>query len=158
MSRLRAMAVGVLTLAVIGGAAGCAADRFQQAVDNATASVRRQAGLARDEMAAILREPGDPPGLVDRLSNALSRAPIDGTVFHTDQAADAVTIDAAFTERSQAGGGLSYENATVRLCVRLQGAVGPHAHVDVADTACGPSLPTEDPDAGRVDRVVTWMP
>jgi hypothetical protein len=63
----------------------------------------------------------------------------------------AVVLDLVFRDQADAGGGLSYAQAVVQLCVRVTGTPGPGAQVRLADLACPASLAMP----GLVDHQVT---
>ena len=156
--RMVAGGAAVLLAAI---AAGCGAtDPRQQALDSATAAVRADARQARAEVESVLRDPGtsqEPP--VDRAARVLLEQigkSSGGRVVRTSTRADGtVDLEGTFIELRDSGGGLSYEQAAVLLCVRLTGRPGPQAVVELTDAPCPTNATSKPPDFGSIDKIVT---
>jgi hypothetical protein len=155
----RAMVGGLLAALLVAGC-GAIPDPERQARDAATDRVRTRALRFGTEVWAGLRATDaagaaevvrrstrllggfDGPGGGGSAAGVLATEVGDG---------GAVRLDLAFRDQADAGGGLSYTQATVLLCVRLTGAPGPAGEVRLADLACPPALV----EPGVVDQVVT---
>ena len=130
------MAGGAL-IVLVATIAGCGTfmNSRQQALDKATAAVRAAAEQARVEQISktsggrVVRKAAGPDGTVD----------LEGT----------------FIELRNSGGGGSYEDAAVLLCVRLSGKPGPQARVELADAPCPTNPTSRPPNFGSIDKIVT---
>jgi hypothetical protein len=66
-----------------------------------------------------------------------------------------VDLEGTFIELRNSGGGGSYEDAAVLLCVRLSGKPGPQARVELADAPCPTNPTSRPPNFGSIDKIVT---
>jgi hypothetical protein len=152
---------GALVVLLVAIASGCRTmDSRQQALDIATAAVRADAHTARDEVEATLRTPAtgqEQP--IDRaaqvLQEEISKSSGGRVVRKAARPDGTVDLEATFIELADSGGGLSYEQAAVLLCVRLTGRPGPQATVELADAPCPTNPTSRPPDFGSIDKVVT---
>jgi hypothetical protein len=81
---------------------------------------------------------------------------IGGRVARTSTRPDGtVDLEGTFIEHRDSGGGLSYEQAAVLLCVRLSGKPGPQAEVELADAPCPTNVTSKPPNFGSIDKIVT---
>lgn len=141
-------------------AAGNVLDPRQQALDKATAAVRaaRRAGAGRGR--GHPARPGYGPGPARR-----PRRPGAGRADQQDHGGRVVrkaagpdgTVDpeGTFIELRNSGGGGSYEDVAVLLCVRLSGKPGPQARVELADAPCPTNPTSRPPNFGSIDKIVT---
>jgi hypothetical protein len=158
---LRLVAGGALFV-LLAAVAGCGTfmNPRQQALDKATAAVRAAAEQARVEVEATLRDPGtgqEQP--VDRAARVLSEQiskTSGGRVVRKAAGPDGtVDLEGTFIELRNSGGGGSYEDAAVLLCVRLTGKPGPQATVEISDAPCPPNPTSRPPNFGSIDRIAT---
>jgi hypothetical protein len=131
---------------VLAGTAACGdpLDPRPRARDNAAKTARAGAAAAQHDLSLILGEAqsGDqqPAALSDRIRSTLQTYGGGGARGQLlDLAVDPdrnVRAGMAFFAQGEAGGGLSAETVTVRLCVSLRGAPEPPATVDLTDESC----------------------
>ena len=158
---LRLVAAGAL-IVLAATIAGCGTfmNPRQQALDKATAAVRAAAEQARVEVEATLRDPGtgqEQP--VDRAARVLAEQiskTTGGRVVRKAAGPDGtVDLEGTFIELRNSGGGGSYEDAAVLLCVHLSGKPGPQARVELADAPCPTNPTSRPPNFGSIDKIVT---
>jgi len=125
--------VGGLLAALLATGCGLVPDAEEQARELATEYVRSEATRLGTELWAVLRAT-DAAGareVVRKHTEMLSPAPEPASssqqsVLAASVGSDgAVVLDLVFRDRANSGGGLSYAQAVVQLCVRVTGTPGP---------------------------------
>jgi hypothetical protein len=152
MRRIRAATF--TSLAVVLVLVGCASSK-SRALDRATEQVRKQATDAYAGFTAIIgdRFGGDVNKVFTAARDSISLTQYNGVVFASSvQPGDRIRLDIAFVAQSNAGGGMDYETATVRLCARFEGT--PRDQSTLSDVDCSPDLPTSLPYFGNITDVV----
>ena len=151
--------VGGLLAALLATGCGLVPDAEERARDLATDRVRGRATRLGTELWAVLRAT-DVAGareVVRKHTEMLSPAPDPASPSQQSLLAasvgsdGAVVLDLVFRDEAYTGGGLSYAQAVVQLCVRVTGTPGPAGQVRLADLACPASLA----GPGLVDHQVT---
>jgi hypothetical protein len=119
------------------GVAGCASPA-EKAREEAVGAVRAKAYALGENLAAAARGSSGQAQL-----EAVRKALPD--LWLTARAeGDGVTVSGAVTARAEAGGGLSYEQSVVRLCLRYR--IEPTSgRVEISDAPCPPDLDTRAP-------------
>lgn len=129
-----------LTLGIL-AFSGCASSR-ERARDGAITAVRVNAAALGSELESAAR------GSSGVAQLEAVRAVLPGPQFTATAAGEGVTVTGAMTAVSEAGGGLTYERFSARLCLRYRIAAG-SGQTGVADAPC--------PDAnkrGQVDETI----
>jgi len=116
---------------------GCSSSQ-ETARDEAITAVRAEAGALRTGLASEAR------GKSGAAQLKAVRAVLPAAPFTAAAHGEGVVVTGAVTERKEAGGGLSYEGYTVRLCLqyRIQASSGV---TEVADVPCDPDAATKAP-------------
>lgn len=136
-SAVTASAVAGLLLVSGSSVTGCTSSR-QAARDDAVAAVRAEAISVQEDVSAAAR------GASGAAQVEAVRSAVVGTPLEVDDDGDGVVVTGALSEHRFAGGGLTYEAFTARLC--LVYSVAPGSGVtDVADAPCPPDVDTEVP-------------
>ena len=137
---------GVLTV-LLGAGCGLVPDPEEQARELATGRVRDAAagfgtmwaGLRATDAAGAREVARRHAELLDPSPG--EDGPSERGLLATSAGRDgAVVLDLVFRDRADAGGGLTYAQAVVQLCVRVTGTPGPGGQVRLADLACPASL------------------
>lgn len=152
MRRMRTATIPALLVLV--SVAGCASSK-SRALDRATERVREQATDAYNGFTAITgdRYGGDVGTVFAQARDAITLTQHNGEVFAGSiQPGDRIRLDIAFLAQANAGGGMDYETATVRLCVRFEGT--PRQQPALSDVDCAPDLPAALPYYGTITDVV----
>ncbi|MFC4063977.1 hypothetical protein [Actinoplanes subglobosus] len=147
-----ALAAGLL-------ATGCAGlDPKEKARQRAVEDVRELAAAARSEFDSDLRwfagkdqSPADMSAEIRRgFEGSPNRSVLDVTVGPDG----AARLELVLFGRGEAGGGLSYDSAAVRLCVAIAGRVDAGATAETSDLPCPDDAPGPGPGIGTVVETV----
>ena len=146
----------VLACVLLVGTGGCSdplgLDTQKQALDLATADVRQSATKVLNLLQTSL---GTRP-LKDSVNEVVANMPSwELTVLSSSTGpADSFVADLAILGGGVAGGGLSYKEVIVRVCVRYSGKLGVDPQVNMADVACPAGLPSTN-RGSSIERTVT---
>jgi hypothetical protein len=151
--------VGGLLAVLLAGGCGIVPEPEEQARGDATDLVRAQAarfgtslwgGLRAADAAGARRVVEQHEELLGSFQEAAGPWQ-DGVLAASVDEDGAVRLDLAFRDKADAGGGLSYAQAVVQLCVRMTGTPGPGGQVRLANLPCPASVASP----GLVDQEVT---
>jgi hypothetical protein len=138
-------------------AAGCTSlDPKERAKETATRNVRAEAVVTQEQFVVQLRQAAEQNRSVADLTTALRSAfdqSPDRDVLDVQVGSDrAARLEVVLHGRGEAGGGLSYESANVRLCVVMTGEVTVNATAESHDLSCPDDTPAPGP--GTIDETV----
>lgn len=134
---VRVAAVGAALVLACFTLSGCASSR-ETAREKAIESVRAKAEALRSEIAtAAANKSGD--AQLEAVQAVLPDMPLVAAADSED-----VTVTGAMTAKAEAGGGLTYESFSVRLCLQHRIAAG-SGETEVAETTCAARIDTQAP-------------
>lgn len=147
-----------ILLAVCFIAAGCTSlEPKERAKQTAIADVQDQAAEAQSGFTSRLRwiagknrSAADPSA-----DQRLLRESLSGNVLKVTVDADRTAhLELVFFGHGEAGGGLSYESANVRLCVAMTGRIDANTTAEMRDLSCPDDTPAPEPGIGAIDETV----
>ncbi|KJK47943.1 hypothetical protein UK23_18670 [Lentzea aerocolonigenes] len=136
----------VVLAALAAGTTACGPSPTDISFERATDQVREQAAKLRDSINHAVADGQDETQIVLPLTadQELGRR----------RTGDGFEIDAVLYDHAEAGGGGTYQQAKVRLCVRYTTHQRPSPKVDLSDLDCPSTLPDTVDGYGRIDRTV----
>jgi len=112
--------------------------------EQAGETVRDRAEEVRHQVEAAVRDAGQVSAAVEALRDSNDRE-----IFSISKGpGDSIVLRTSFRERVITGGGLSYDDADVLLCVQY--TVEPDGDTTIADTDCPEEMLTESGRNGRL--------
>lgn len=140
-------------------AAACTSfDPKERAKETATQNVRAEAVVTQEQFVVQLRQAAEQHQSVADITTAL-RSTFDQSP-HRDVldvkvgSHRAARLEVVLYGHGEAGGGLSYESANVRLCVAMTGQVAVNATAELHDLSCPDDTPAPGPGTGSIDETV----